>query len=200
MGVSMNTNMKLSDALSIYQTNRKELTETTRNYVKLRDTAQKKFETTGDIRFSEEAATLQLSIDRTQELFDKNQEVLGRLNEQYYSVWNAEVAKQQADAEEEMAAELSKIMTVARRMSHGDRVPATDERKLMEFDKDLYMAAKNAQMMAKLKERKEYDSLWDDEEEKKEYDPQGEADNAIAQGELPEIDVESVGEPVQDSE
>lgn len=196
----MNTNMKLSDALSIYQTNRKELTETTRNYVKLRDTAQKKFETTGDIRFSEEAATLQLSIDRTQELFDKNQEVLGRLNEQYYSVWNAEVAKQQADAEEEMAAELSKIMTVARRMSHGDRVPATDERKLMEFDKDLYMAAKNAQMMAKLKERKEYDSLWDDEEEKKEYDPQGEADNAIAQGELPEIDVESVGEPVQDSE
>lgn len=196
----MNTNMKLSDALSIYQTNRKELTETTRNYVKLRDTAQKKFETTGDIRFSEEAATLQLSIDRTQELFDKNQEVLGRLNEQYYSVWNAEVAKQQADAEEEMAAELSKIMTVARRMSHGDRVPATDERKLMEFDKDLYMAAKNAQMMAKLKERKEYDSLWDDEEEKKEYDPQGEADNAIAQGELPEIDVESVGEPMQDSE
>ncbi len=37
----------------------------------------------------------------------------------------------------------------------------------MEFDSDLYQMAKNAQMMAKLKERKKYDSLWDDEEKKR---------------------------------
>ena len=67
--------------------------------------------------------------------------------------------------------EMGKIMTVARRIMHGDQVPMQDEKKLMEFDKDLYIMAKNAGMMAQLKERKKYDSLWEDEEKKEYEDP-----------------------------
>ena len=47
-------------------------------------------------------------------------------------------------------------MTVARRLMHGDQVPMQDEKKLMEYDKDLYIMAKNAGMMARLEKRKKY--------------------------------------------
>ena len=61
-------------------------------------------------------------------------------------------------------------MTVARRLMHGDQVPMQDEKKLMEYDKDLYIMAKNAGMMARLEKRKKYDSLWEDEEKKEHED------------------------------
>ena len=57
----------------------------------------------------------------------------------------------------------------------------------MEFDSDLYQMAKNAQMMAKLKERKKYDSLWDDEEKKKLEDPIEAADAKETSLEAPEV-------------
>jgi hypothetical protein len=62
-------------------------------------------------------------------------------------------------------------------MCHGDKVPATDEKKLMDYDNDLYQMAKTAQMMAQVKKRKEYKSLWEDEEKKEYEDPLEEADN-----------------------
>ena len=43
---------------------------------------------------------------------------------------------------------------MARRIMHGDQVPAGDERKLMEFDSHLYQMAKNIGALAKSKERK----------------------------------------------
>ncbi len=67
-------------------------------------------------------------------------------------------------------------MTVARRIMHGDQVPMQDEKKLMEYDKDLYIMAKNAGMMARLEKRKKYDSLWEDEEKKEHEDPMEAAD------------------------
>ena len=39
-------------------------------------------------------------------------------------------------------------MTVYRNMAKGDIVPPGDERRLMEYDKDMYQFAKTAQMMA----------------------------------------------------
>ena len=82
---------------------------------------------------------------------------------------------------------MAKIMTTVARMCAGDKVPYADEKKLMEYDSDLYGKAKQAQMMmAAMKEKqKEYDSLWD--KEGGEYDPEGVADNTEAQGELPEV-------------
>lgn len=194
--------MKISEAQSIYRTYRQDLINQTKSLVKRKEEMQQKYETTGDSTFSEQAATLQLSIEATQERFDQNQEILDSLTEQYVTVWNTEVVRQQSDAGSDMAKEVSKIMTVYRRIANGDHVPGTDEKKLMEYSPELYQAAKNAAMLHQMQEHKKYDSLWKEEEKNtKEYDPEGKAENAEVQGELPEIpesagSVEDTGEVV----
>lgn len=75
---------------------------------------------------------------------------------------------EQLEAGDEAAdavADLAKIMEIARRIANGDKVPATDEKKLMEFNSDLYQAAKAAALVNTEKNHKEYDSLFDEEEE-----------------------------------
>ena len=182
--------MKISEAQAKYRGYRQDLIDQRKKLISQRDEAQKKYEATGATEFSQEAATLQLSIDAANEAFEKNQKVLDSLAEQHAAVWNGEAAKQQAEAGADMAAELSKIMTVARRIMKGDIVPYTDEKKLMEYNSDLYQMAKNAQMLHMMEEHKKHKSLWADEEEDSvRYDPEEKADNAEAQGELPEIPV-----------
>jgi hypothetical protein len=84
---------------------------------------------------------------------------------------------------------------MARRLMHGDQVPMQDEKKLMEYDKDLYIMAKNAGMMARLEKRKKYDSLWEDEEKKEHEDPMEAADAEETFTAGPEVvSVESVME------
>ena len=152
---------------------------------------ERKMNTTvnGKELFAEEAATLELSIYANEEKFEENRKVLDRLAEQKCAVWNAEVCRQQSDAMEEYALDMAKIMEVARRISDGGKVPASDEQKLMDYSMELYMSAKNAAMMKELEEkRKEYDSLWEDEdEEQAEYDPQGKAENSEVDIALPEV-------------
>ena len=152
--------------------------------------------------FAEEAATLELSIYANEEKFEENRKVLDRLAEQKCAVWNAEVCRQQSDAMEEYALDMAKIMEVARRISDGGKVPASDEQKLMDYSMELYMSAKNAAMMKELEEkRKEYDSLWEDEdEEQAEYDPQGKAENSEVDIALPEgIEPVDAGDAVVES-
>lgn len=81
---------------------------------------------------------------------------------------NAQMAAQrtQQAASEKVAEDMTKVMAVFRAMSRGDIVPASDERKLQEYDKDLYQAAKMAQAMAQQAERRKQKSQWDEEEEK----------------------------------
>lgn len=184
--------MKLGDALHQYRCNRQKLVDRTRSLTKKKKAAEKKFEATGDVTFADEAATLQLSIEANEENFKKNQEVLDNLTMQYTAEWNAEVARQQSDPETGYAAELGKIMTTVARMCAGDKVPLSDEQKVREYDSELYMKAKMAQsMMAAMKKKqKEYDSLWnEDEEEKNKYDPEAAAENAEFAGVLPDIEV-----------
>lgn len=189
--------MKISEAQSIYRAHRQELIEQTGNLVKQRDEAQRKYQATGSAEFSEQAATLQLSVDAVREKFEENQKILDKLAEQHALAWNAEVARQQSDAGSEMAEEYAKLMTVAMRISRGDIVPYKDEKKLLEAYPDMYQAAKSAQMLHQMDEkRKKHKSLWKDEEEESaavEYDPQGRADNAEVMGELPEVETAPVG-------
>lgn len=72
---------------------------------------------------------------------------------------------QASKKEAEAYRDLAKIMEIARRISNGDRVPAADEKKLMEFSEDLYQTAKAAAMINADKEHKEYDSLFEEEDE-----------------------------------
>ena len=185
--------MKLKDAMPIYREYRQRLVNQTRDLVKQRDTAIAKLEATGDVTWSKEAATLELSIEATKKEFEENQKILDGLTEQWCAAANAENARALADPETGMAATLSKIMTTVARMCAGDKVPYSDEKKVMEYDSDLYGKAKQAQiMMAAMKEKqKEYESLW--KEEGGEYDPEGVADNTTAQGELTDVPQEEDG-------
>ncbi|NDO49672.1 hypothetical protein FMM75_09750 [Lachnospiraceae bacterium MD335] len=184
--------MKVGEAQKLYRAQRAAIIDRRRKLVKKKEELDKKIKTTFDSEkrevYTNEAATLELSIGALNEKFDENQEVLDRLTQQYASVFNAEVSKQQKDAMEDAAVEMGKIMEVARRIGKGARVPANDEKKVMDYSMELYMAAKNLAMLNKMnkKKKEEYDSLWGDEEEKKEYDPEGKAENAETSVEAPE--------------
>lgn len=138
-------------------------------------------------QFAQEAATLELTINALNEKEDEYQEYLDQLADQYCAYWNATVAEQQADAMEDYAVDMGKILEVARRIMKGAIVPAADEKKLMEFSFDLYQTAKNIGALAKKEEKEEYDSLWGDEEKKEYDDPQEVAENAEAGIAGPEI-------------
>lgn len=182
--------MRLIEAQQAYRIQRQELIDQRRELLNRRKTLERKMNAAAGGRelFAEEAATLELSINANKEKFEENLKVLDNLAEQKAAVWNAEVCRQQSDAMEDYAVDMAKIMEVARRISSGGRVPAADERKLMEYSMELYMSAKNMAMLKELEEKREkYDSLWDDEdEEQAEYDPQGKAENAEVDIALPE--------------
>ena len=182
--------MKIGEAQKIYRQQRQSLIEQRNSLVKHRDELLKKGEKTESERelFSKEAAILELSINETTKEFDKNQEILDALTEQYVAVWNAEVARQQNDVLSKAAVDVAKIMEVARRIAKGASVPSKDEQKLMDYSMELYMSAKNMAVLNTSNKKEKYDSLWDDEEEEQtEYDPEGKAENAEVAVDLPEI-------------
>lgn len=76
-----------------------------------------------------------------------------------------ESAKEAAKAAGEGVEDMGKALEIARRMMHGDIVPPSDEKFLMDYNKDVYMAAKNMQAMAKNQKPKKYDSLSEEEGE-----------------------------------
>ncbi|WP_313133918.1 hypothetical protein [Anaerocolumna sp.] len=60
--------------------------------------------------------------------------------------------------------DMAKLMEIARRIAKGDKVPAKDEKKLMEFSPELYQAAKAAAMLHVNEKHKKHKSMFDDEE------------------------------------
>lgn len=180
--------MKISEAASMYRvqlsqqrSQRKELLNQKEKLEKQAQSAKK----------SGAGVTLELSDEykkRMQELEEKidilnseikeNEKGLDGIIETEVGIFNAENSKQQADAMKKYAEDMAKCLEIARRISNGDKVPATDEKKLMDFNMEIYMAAKNMSVMNREKKHKEYDSLWGDEEEKEYADPQEVASNS----------------------
>ena len=151
---------------------------------------ENKINTTPDGKnvYANEAAVLELSIQAVNEKQDEYRAYMEKVTEQWAAVANMEVAKQQGEAMEEYAIDMGKIMEVARRLMKGAIVPATDEKKLMDYSMELYQAAKNMGALAKQREKEEYDSLWEDEEAPEEVeDPMEVADNATVFSDGPEI-------------
>ena len=130
--------MKIKDAKPIYYANRKELVDQMRSLTKQKEEAEKKYSLTGESRFSEEAATLELSLNATTKAFEDNQKVIDSIMEQWCNVSNMESSKQQGEAMKEYTEDMGKIMMVFRRLANGDIVPRTDEKKLMEYDDKMY--------------------------------------------------------------
>ena len=151
---------------------------------------EEKIKNTADrvVVYKNEATILELQYNAVSEKRQEYQDYMDKLSEQWAAVTNMISGEQQADTMAEAAKEQSKIMEVARRIMHGDKVPSKDEKKLMEYDYKLYSMAKNAAAMLKLqKERKEHKSLWEDEEVKDYADPMEEADNTEAFVDGPEV-------------
>lgn len=180
--------MRLGEAIPKYQAYRNQLQEQKKNIYQNMKDAQEKADRSGEEEWSKKAAELEISYKAAEEEFDKYESVLDRLKEQWVNIANAENDRALTDPETGMAATVGKIMTTVARMCAGDKVPILDEKKLMEYDSSMYAKAKEAQAaMAAIKEKqKEYDSLWDGDEGEN-YDPEGVANNAQAEGDLPEI-------------
>ncbi|MCR4793172.1 MAG: hypothetical protein K5871_10495 [Lachnospiraceae bacterium] len=183
--------MKIGEARSIYYSNRRELTEQKKALHAQKEKADLAYKATGDSKYADDAAVLELSLENTQKAFDENQKVLDSVTDQWVNAFNMESTRQQGEAAEKMGEDMVKVMTVFRRMTHGDIVPMQDEKKLMEYDQKMYSMAKNMQTMAQQleKERKKHDSLWEDEEKPVNPDPAEVADDTEYNGPLPDIDI-----------
>lgn len=120
--------------------------------------------------YNERAAYLELSsqalVDKGEEYMDYHSKVC-EMECAYANMLSSSYA-----AEDVAAAKIDemKCIQTAMRMSRGDIVPPEDEKKLMDYNAQLYMSAKQMQMFAR--EHEEDDSLWEDEEDKaKREDP-----------------------------
>ncbi len=139
--------------------------------------------------YADEAATLQLTYDAVAKKQDEYQSYMDQLMEQWNAKFNEVATRENAKAEEEGFEDLRKIMEVVRRMTKGDNVPSSDEKKVMEYDKDMYQMAKSAQMVAQMHKRKreDHDSLWKDEEKTEREDAMAAAEGQEAFSSGPEI-------------
>lgn len=135
--------------------------------------------------YANEAATLELTINAVEEKKTEYQKYMDKLLEQWSATVNMASAEQQGDAMAEYAEDMGKILEVARRIMKGGIVPASDEKKLMDFSMELYQTAKNMGAMAK--EKEEYDTLWEEKAQKEYEDPMETADNAEAYAAGPEV-------------
>lgn len=143
----------------------------------------------GAVIYADEAATLELTYDAVAKKQDEYQSYMDQLMEQWDAKFNEVATRENAKAEEEGFEDLRKIMEVVRRMTKGDNVPPSDEKKVMEYDKDMYQMAKSAQMVAQMHKRKreDHDSLWEDEEKRERQDAMDAAEGQEAFAAGPEI-------------
>lgn len=181
--------MKVGEAQHIYRRQVSEYREQRAAVSKRLKDIRSKMEKSSENKeqFESEAAALELTLDSLDEKQSEYEKYLEQLSEKYCAYWNNAVAEQQADAMEEYAADMGKIMEVARRIMKGAIVPASDEKKLMEFSNEIYQTAKNIGAMIRRQKREKYDTLWGDKEEKEYQDPQEAAENAQAPSGAPEV-------------
>ncbi len=182
--------MKITEARQIYNAQIKAYREQQGALSKKKQELEEKMSLVEDGKtiYANEAATVELTMKAVDEKQAEYKEYMEKLAEQWAATANMVSTKQQGEAMEDYMEDLAKIMEVARRLMKGAIVPATDEKKLMEYSMEMYQAAKNMGAMVKQREKEEYDSLWDEEKEEKKYeDPMETADNTEAFTEGPEI-------------
>lgn len=143
-------------------------------------------------KYGAEVATLELTLEKLDEKQTEYQDYLSQLAEQYCAYWNAAAGEQQADAAAEYAVDVAKLIEVARRIMRGGIVPAADEKKLMEYNFEMYQTAKNIGALVQSQKKEKYKSLWGDEEEKEYDDPREAAENGTAPDGPEIVDVAAV--------
>lgn len=136
------------------------------------NTVHVKADGTGGIleKYRSQGVELELSGEQPEGKFteedlaaDREEKERKFLQESYQE--QAEAAKKNAEAEGEGFRDMGRALEIARRLSHGDRVPASDEKFLMDYDKDMYLGAKTMQALAQNEDPKKYKSILEEEEE-----------------------------------
>lgn len=182
--------MKIGEARQIYSAQLHEYQKQKLSLAAQKKDMEKKMNRVpnGQELYADEAATLELSYQAVSEKYDEYHNFMEKLMEAHTALFNAEASKQQGEAMAEYAEDVVKLMEIARRIGDGAKVPASDEKKLMEYDMELYMAAKNMAIINEQKEKKEYDSLWKDEDEDEvNPDPDEVANNGEVPFDAPEV-------------
>lgn len=190
--------MKIGEAQKAYRQQLSLLRGQKSDFVRQREENRKKMEE-AQKKSGEQGVTFELSeayLEREKELQEKidelsgqiknNEKTLDDLIEQEVGIFNSVVAEQQGDAMREYGEEMAKCLEIARRISRGDHVPAQDEKKLMEFNMEIYQMAKEMAAMNMEGKHKEWDSLWGEEEEKEYDDPFEASRNAETNVGMPE--------------
>lgn len=154
--------MKIGEASRIYSAQMSKLQEKRSELLE-----QKKALEKGEIEMTDdEVVSLKKALDRVDIQYEKASEFMEGFNMQKSLLQNAEASRQQGDAMAKQADEYIKCIEVARRIARGDKVPPKDEKKLLEFNAEMYQMAKNMGSMVKRNEKqKEHKSLWKDEDE-----------------------------------
>lgn len=190
--------MKIGEAQKAYRQQLSLLRGQKSDFVRQREENRKKMEE-AQKKSGEQGVTFELSeayLEREKELQEKidelsgqiknNEKTLDDLIEQEVGIFNSVVAEQQGDTMREYGEEMAKCLEIARRISRGDHVPAQDEKKLMEFNMEIYQMAKEMAAMNMEGKHKEWDSLWGEEEEKEYDDPFEASRNAETNVGMPE--------------
>lgn len=81
----------------------------------------------------------------------------------FMAMQNAQAAREQGESYKEAAIYEAKMMEIARRIARGGKVPSSDEKKLIEYNPEMYQMAKMSSILAK--KHKKYKSMFDEEEE-----------------------------------
>ena len=155
--------MKIRDAKQTYAAHRHEIWEKRAAVAKvLKEQEQHPLTSSA---FDRVELSKELSLLDAQ--YDAVDKALAGITAMETRVFGDECNRHQAETQAKMAEEQGKIMEVYRRVASGAKVPAKDLQKLMDYDMKLYMAARQAALLAQQNE-KAYDSLWEDEEKPRE--------------------------------
>lgn len=153
--------MKIREAKSIYATQLDALWNRKRELTKI----LKEDSENGSDDPRLDKIELSRELSQVEKQYTQTQKFMEQLSQREFLVHNAEVAKQQEESMSKAMDDMVKCMEIARRISSGAKVPAADQKKLMEYNYEMFLAAKNMALMIRHKERKEYDSLVEEEEE-----------------------------------
>lgn len=161
--------MKIQDAKQMYSTRLDTLRDKRQTLSKLLKDQEK----SGLIAEAFDRVEISKELSEVDAQYEAVSKVMEGINATESMIHDVESSKQQNEALAKAAEDMMKIMEVYRRIASGAKVPSKDEKKLMEYDFKLYMAAKQAALIAKQNDE-EYDSLWEDEEKDEEREDPGE--------------------------
>lgn len=117
---------------------------------------------------TENRAAQDITLDISEEGRQKQQQMQTDMQAQkmQMEMYIRQMQKGRENAEEN-SDELGKIMTIFRRIANGDIVPWSDEKKLMEYNSEMYQVAKNIAAMKENEDPEEYDSVDKDKKDRK---------------------------------